>query len=223
MLEPMAVVNPSDGSGPPAAQGRMRRPGREAVRRRLLDSALEVFAERGLADASLDEVAARAGLTKGAIYSNFESKDDLFFAMMGDQARTRLEAIRAVLGGAELQPTRPEALHEIGRILTEAFTAQWQWELVLLDFWRRALRDDEVRRRFVAHRRELRAAIGEAVAQILGSSREVPGLGPEEVVTVVLALYNGLALERYVDPDQVNDDMFGRVLALLGRQARGGP
>src|ERR1035441_2276195 len=57
---------------PPA---RARRPGRAAVRRRLLDAALEVFAEYGFASANLDQVAAAAGLTKGAIYSNFTSKD----------------------------------------------------------------------------------------------------------------------------------------------------
>lgn len=192
------------------------------MRRRLLDAALEVFAERGLANASLDEVAARAGLTKGAIYSNFESKDDLFFAMMNDQALTRLDAIRRVLAGAKLDGPSTEALFEIGRVLTEAFTEQRQWELVLLDFWRRALGDDAVRSRFVAQRRELRSAIAEAIVQILGGSPEAPGLDLDEVVTVVLALYNGLAIERYVDPDRVSDDMFGRVLALLGRQVQGG-
>ena len=66
-------------SAPPS---RARRPTREVVRRRLLDAALQVFAEQGFASASLDQVAEAAGLTKGAIYSNFAGKDDLFFAMM---------------------------------------------------------------------------------------------------------------------------------------------
>jgi len=45
-----------------------------------------VFAEFGFENASLDQVAATAGLTKGAVYSNFAGKDDLFFAMMNDQS-----------------------------------------------------------------------------------------------------------------------------------------
>jgi len=196
---------------------RVRRPRREAVRRRLLDAALQVFAERGFAGASLDEVAAAAGLTKGAIYSNFESKDDLFFAMMSDQVSTSIEAIRGVLIGTAGDARKEQARYEIGRLLTEAFTQQREWELVLLDFWRRAVADEEVRPQFLAHRRALRAAIADSVEQVLGRSPDIGGLSIDEVVTVVLALFNGLAIEQYVDPDLVSDDLFGRVLAMLGR------
>src|SRR5687767_12383789 len=52
------------------------------TRERLLDAAAEVFAERGFAGASIDEIAVRAGHTKGAVYSNFEGKDDLFLALI---------------------------------------------------------------------------------------------------------------------------------------------
>ncbi len=189
------------------------------MRRRLLDAALEVFAERGFAGASLDRVAAVAGLTKGAIYSNFASKDDLFFAMMKDQALNRLETIRTFLAVTAVDSNRRQALHDIGRLLTEAFTEQREWELVLLDFWRRAVRDDEVRLQFVAHRRALRAAIADRVEQVLGRAPVVGGLTVDDVVTVVLALSNGLAIEQYVDPDLVSDDLFGRVLAMLAGEA----
>ena len=218
-VKPAEANAPSTGAQSPGPlPARTRRPRRQAVRRRLLDAALQVFAERGFAGASLDEVAAAAGLTKGAIYSNFASKDDLFFAMMSDQALSRIETIRSVLAGTTTDGRSPQALFEIGRILTQAFSEQREWELVLLDFWRRAVRDDEIRPRFVAHRRQLRAAIADSVEQTLDTSADVGGLSLDEVVTVVLALFNGLAIERYVDPDLVSDDMFGRVLAILGRQ-----
>jgi hypothetical protein len=108
---------------------------------------------------------------------------------------------------------------EIGRLLTEAFTEQREWELVLLDYWHRAVADDEVRPQFLAHRRALRAAIADSVEQVLGRSPELGGLSTDEVVTVVLALFNGLAIEQYVDPELVGSDLFGRVLAMLGEQA----
>ena len=85
----------------------------------------------------------------------------------------------------------------IRRLLTETFTEQREWELVLLDFWRRAVADDEVRPQFLAHRRALRAAIAESIEQVLGRSPAVGGLSVDEVVTVVLALFNGLAIEQY--------------------------
>jgi hypothetical protein len=110
-----------------------------------------------------------------------------------------------------------QTLHDIGRLLTEAFTEQQEWQLVFLDFWRRAVRDDDVRAQFVAHRRALRAAIADPVEQILGQAPALGELTVDDVVTVVLALNNGLAIEQYVDPDLVSDDLFGRVLAQLSR------
>jgi len=218
----MPSVNPAQANpvaprdpGPSRAQ----RPRREDVRRRLLDAALQVFAERGFNGASLDEVAAAAGLTKGAIYSNFASKDELFFAMMSDQALKRLETIRTVLANTPSDSPVNQALLDIGRLLTEALTEQREWELVLLDYWHRAVADDDVRPQFLAHRRALRVAIADSVEQVLGRSPELGDLSVDEVVTAVLALFNGLAIEQYVDPELVRSDLFGRVLAMLGRQA----
>jgi AcrR family transcriptional regulator len=72
------------------------------VRRRLLDAALDVFAEFGFDNATVDHVASAAGLTKGAVYSNFASKDDFFFAMMGDQILERVGIVRAMLAAIPL-------------------------------------------------------------------------------------------------------------------------
>ena len=202
-------------AAPPA--GRIRRPGRAAVRRRLLDAALQVFAEQGFASASLDQVAEAAGLTKGAIYSNFAGKDDLFFAMMKDQVTKRIETVRTALGASSPGADGEQARRDIGRLLTEAFTQQREWQLVFLDFWQRAVRDDDVRTQFVAHRRALRAAIAESVEQNLGRSPVLGQFTVDDVITLVLALSNGLAIEQYADPGLVSDDLFGRVLAQLSR------
>src|ERR1039458_4428472 len=138
---------------------RIRRPKREVVRRRLLDAALEVFAERGFDTANLDQVAAAAGLSKGAIYSNFTSKDELFYAMMSEQVLVRVESVRTALAARTGDGYEPQNIRDIGGLLTAAFTEQREWRLVFLDFWRRAVRDDDVRVRFIAHRRTLRDAI----------------------------------------------------------------
>ncbi len=222
----MKVVNGTPGSEssplagtahPPVA--RVRRPRRETVRRRLLDAALPVFAERGFADANLDQVAAAAGLTKGAIYSNFAGKDDLFFAMMAEQVMRRVEDVRAALAPHAAGTRGPQALKEIGRYLTDAITAERDWQLVFLDFWRRAVRDDAVRAQFLAHRRVLRAAIAISIEKLFGRDPTPDGFAVDDVVTLVLALCNGLAIERYIDSGLVDDDLFGRILARLARES----
>jgi AcrR family transcriptional regulator len=197
---------------------RVRRPRREEVRRRLLDAALVVFAEHGFDAANLDQIAGVAGLTKGAIYSNFTGKDDLFYAMMAEQILVRVESIRTALTAGTADTFHLQDIRHIGDLLTEAFDEQREWRMVFLDFWRRAVRDDDVRARFIAHRRTLRDAIAASVEEFLGGSPPAGDLAVDDVVTVVLALSNGLAIEQYVDPSAVGPDLFGRVLVLLSGQ-----
>jgi len=224
MIGGVSDVNGETASGPASeasrhvpSPARVRRPGRAAVRRRLLDAALELFAERGFAGASMDQIAEAAGLTKGAIYSNFASKDDLFFAMMQDQVLQRVEALQAVLAAGSPGADDQQALRGIGHLLTEALPEQREWRLVFLDFWQRAVRDDRVRAQYVAHRRALRSAVAQYIEQILGRPPFLGELSGDDVVTVVLALSNGLAIEQYADPGAVSDDLLGRVLSQLSR------
>src|SRR6478609_1371282 len=67
---------------------------RERTRRKLLDAAAQVFAEVGLDAASVEAVCDRAGFTRGAFYSNFDSKDELFLELAGTVARERVQAVR---------------------------------------------------------------------------------------------------------------------------------
>ena len=68
---------------------------REATRQKLLDAAAQVFAEVGLDAASVEAICERAGFTRGAFYSNFETKDELFLELAGNVARERVQAVRA--------------------------------------------------------------------------------------------------------------------------------
>src|ERR1700730_5330771 len=70
---------------------------RELTRRNLLEAAAVVFAREGFHGASLDEVAATAGFTKGAVYSNFKSKDDLFLALLDDRIERQFAVASEVL------------------------------------------------------------------------------------------------------------------------------
>lgn len=74
---------------------------REATRQKLLDAAAQVFAEVGLDAASVEAICDRAGFTRGAFYSNFETKDELFLELAGRVARERVGAVRARVGELE--------------------------------------------------------------------------------------------------------------------------
>jgi AcrR family transcriptional regulator len=194
---------------------RTRRPTREEVRRRLLDAAGQVFARHGFAAASVDDVARAAGLTKGAVYSNFASKDELFFALLGEHIALRLEVFAAL----QLDASGPAlGARRIGDALMRAAVEDQDWQLLFIEFWQRAMRDPEAREQFVAHRREHRAAIATAIERRAEELRYPLPMAPDDLAAVVLALSNGLAIEHLVDPDGVPGRVFGEALAAVLRR-----
>jgi AcrR family transcriptional regulator len=201
------------GTTPPAATPptppRTPRPRKNEVRSRVLQAAGEVSAERGFAAASLDQVAVAAGFTKGAVYSNFVSKDELFLALMTDEVARRVDVVETVLRQAA---DLPGALAAVGAELSRRDAT---WQLLFLEFWQRAMRDPAVRRAFVASRRDLRARVAEVVARFLAEHPVRTGWDAESLTVVLIALSNGLAVEALPDPDAVPDDLLTRVLADL--------
>src|SRR5499426_3908325 len=95
---------------------------RAMTRRHLLDAAAIVFARNGFHGATLDEVAATAGFTKGAVYSNFKSKDDLFLALLEDRTDRQLAVVSDVLaaGGHEVAEQFPR--------VSELFRGELFWD-----------------------------------------------------------------------------------------------
>ena len=80
---------------------------RQLTREHLLAAAAQVFAERGFHGATLDEVARVAGFTKGAVYSNFASKDDLFLALFKANYEREMEGLVSILGSSARAARRP--------------------------------------------------------------------------------------------------------------------
>src|SRR5580704_19137668 len=86
------------GSAPVAASARTRQTERtRATRRKLLDAAKRIFAQQGFEAARLEDIAAGAGYTRGAFYANFEDKEEIFFALLEEWVRERIESITAAM------------------------------------------------------------------------------------------------------------------------------
>ena len=85
------------------------RPTRGEVRDRIFDAASKVFAAEGFAGATIDAIGQAAGFTKGAVYSNFESKDELFLALLDREFELRGEQIATALEAAAATPLPPQA------------------------------------------------------------------------------------------------------------------
>ncbi|MDT9594071.1 helix-turn-helix domain-containing protein [Nocardioides zeae] len=196
-----------------------RRPPRAEVRRTLLEAAARVFARAGIDAASLEEVAAEAGLTKGAIYSNFAGKDDLVEAVVAENLRSDVDLGLAAVEAGGSMVERAQAL---GDELTRSFVRQPERHMLFLELWQREVRaapggqvrDDTL----MTHRRDLHDTVTAAIAEHAADTGAVLPMPPEQLATVLLALSHGFAIELQLDGDRVPDDLFGQVLALLVRQ-----
>jgi AcrR family transcriptional regulator len=176
----------------------------------LMRSAARVAARRGLEAASVDEVAREAGFTKGAVYANFESKEDLFLSMLDERFAERLRDIDRVLreGGTPEEQARRAASDFIATI-----GAAPGWERLFFEFAVYATRHEDFRRRLVRRYRDLRERIAELLARRAEELGIEPALPPEQVAAMTFAMTNGMALERLLEPEAVPDDLYPAMMA----------
>src|SRR5881227_2869420 len=132
-----------------------RSQGREA-REELLTAALRVFAGRGYSEAGVDEIAAEAGYSKGALYWHFPGKEQLLTALIDERIDAPMRDRFALLASAPPeQDMSLEATREFSRQLSEAREAL----LLEREYWSLAIRDPVLRARYCERQKELRDAL----------------------------------------------------------------
>lgn len=196
----------TSGSPPPPA----RRTPRAQVRRRLLTSAAEVFAEQGYAEATVDEIALRAGFTKGAIYSNFGNKQALFAAVLQTRAEDERERL---LTEASDEPN--EIARSVARIMAEEITTDTQRGRLGLEFAAHAARDDAVRESWTPLRRAQREVAARVIVQVTDRSGLELTAEPAVAALIMHCLTNGLWMEHLADPGIVDADAIERALSTV--------
>jgi AcrR family transcriptional regulator len=178
----------------------------------LLTSATRVFAARGYATASLEDIARDAGVTKGAVYWNFDSKQDLFFALLDERLDQGARRLMSLTAGASAEGDSAPA---VSAGLSEIIDAQRETVLLLHEHWSLAVRDPSLAKAYAERERRLRADIA-ATIEARHRTTGVPLVVPaERVATMILALANGMAMDRLVDEGAVPEDLFGEALSLL--------
>jgi AcrR family transcriptional regulator len=186
---------------------------REQTRQELISAAEACFVTRGFHATSVDQVAERAGYTKGAVYSNFAAKEDLFFAVYERRVE---QALTEVAPG--LRQAGPE--HAIDWLATTTIERRDRddgWLAVFFEFWGHVVRYPELRERFAAIHARFLELLAEAVRQLA----EDRGLAlPADVTASQVALaWNamevGLGLERLTQPKAVDVVVARRMSWLL--------
>src|SRR4051794_19307990 len=173
----------------------------------LLGAAAETFAKRGYEAATMDEIAERVGLSKGALYYRYNSKEALFLALLDE----RCAAYVAQLDDAASPGAGWNALSE--QFL--AVLREGSWPRLFFEFVSYAARNPRARRRLVTRTRALREAFERVVERQAELAKTELTIPAADVALAIIALGNGLALERLADPRGVPDRVFTELPALL--------
>ncbi|MGD0378761.1 MAG: TetR/AcrR family transcriptional regulator [Acidimicrobiales bacterium] len=189
---------------------------RQQTRDHLLQAAAEVFAARGFHGASLDEVAAKAGFTKGAVYSNFKNKEELFLALLEAIQQREMDALHTTIQASEIPPeARLSDFVNLIRDQTQDLGANW--DILYQEFTLYALRNPAAREKLAA----FDAMTIRSVSDLIESERSRQSIGtlehPEHVARIVVALFRGIGLMRALDAALVDASFLETAMAFLAR------
>ena len=183
----------------------------EATRAKLLAAAEKIFARDGFEASRLEDIATEAGYTRGAFYANFDSKEDLLFALMERLVTEKVRVVRRILEGFETPASRTRALRDYYAQLA----CDHRWALLLLEFKLFAVRHPEARARLVERYRRLRAPGRELFETLLTQlGRKLP-VSTNAASIGLSAFANALLLENLLDPKALAPEEIRCLLSLF--------
>jgi AcrR family transcriptional regulator len=190
------------------------RPTRDDTREKLFEAAARVFEEQGIGGASIEAIAAAAGFTRGAFYSNFTGKDELIIAMLEDHVEQSIRRNLDLLADHKDPADFIDALKTMDRSRQDPLGRSPLLHMEMILFVARAeKRRPELAKRLRA-RRKLIADIVETTSRDSGRS---VSLSPIWNGAILLALEDGFRLHRLIDPETTPADSFLRTIGDLQR------
>lgn len=183
------------------------------TRAALLRAASDLFSRRGLEGASVEEVAAAAGYTKGAFYSNFASKEELFLVILDERFAEHLEHIDQRLAGAgdadeEARATASGFLRDIH--------ADPQWPRLYFEFAAYAARNEAFREELAKRHREMRRRMAEVFTRWSADYPVEPPLPMADIAAMVDFMADGFLFDQMIDPS-LDDSLYESMQAVFVR------
>jgi AcrR family transcriptional regulator len=188
------------------------RPTRDDTREKLFEAAAQVFEEQGIGGASIEAIAAAAGFSRGAFYSNFTSKDELIIAMLEEHVAQTIRRNLDLLARHKSIDDFIAALKTMDRGQQDPLGRSPLLHMEMILFVARAeKRRPELAKRLRA-RRKLIVDVVEATSKNSGNNRD---LNAPWTAAIVLALEDGFRLHRLIDPETTPADSFLRAIGDL--------
>lgn len=162
---------------------------------RLLDAAFEAFAELGFHAATIPEICRRAGYTHGAFYSNFTSKDELFFALFDRHATKLVERLAGLAAQADAR-----SIDELADLMSQIDDDERAWYLVSTEFTLYAIRDPRAAQRLAEHDAKVRAQVVRVIETMLRRTGRTATVDLDRLARLLIAIREGGLAQSYVEP-----------------------
>lgn len=185
---------------------------RAQTRADLLAAAARVFIERGFEGASIEAIAAEAGYTRGAFYSNFESKEQLFAELLQQRVYSVYRGMAEDAASGKRQTLR-EAGEQLAEIQGDE-EGQWLFRL-WLELLAHAGRDESFRAIAAGFWSGNRALTAKGIDDAYRDAGVEPPVPADHLATAMIAMDIGLALQHFVDPDAVQLPLYPELFELL--------
>ena len=196
----------------PAATRMTREESKANTRERLLGAARSVFASRGFRGASVEEIASEAGFSTGALYSNFDGKEDLFLVLM---EREIAEHAREISDAVEARDSVAERAAGGARRWMTMIEREPELLLLFTEFWAYGVRDAQVRPKVAARFAQVRELLTRLIADGVREFDLELQMPAEQLAVAIDALADGIARQKLTDADAVPDELMGKILSLL--------
>ncbi len=171
---------------------------RENRRRQILDAAIECFAHHGFQRTTMEDIIREAGLSAGAIYSYFQSKDQIIETLADQRHEREKRIIEAALNREEWAASLSELFRSFSSELLTASSARKERRLGI-QLWAEALCNPKVLTLIRRGINQPLKLLSNAIAEAQGSGRLQRTLNPEAAARVLIAMFHGLILQQAWD------------------------
>jgi len=182
-----------------------------ATRRKLLLAAEQTFARDGYEAARLEDIAAQAGYTRGAFYANFDSKEDIFFALLEQWVAQQISEVDVLLRRHDNPSQRLRALRQHYAEIAQ----DRRLVLLSLEFKLFAVRHPEAHARLRARQRGLRSCGGDILRRVMKSLGRSSPISSAAAATALGAFSHAMLLEHLVDSTSLTDAEIRNLLGLF--------
>jgi AcrR family transcriptional regulator len=209
----IVFVRYAEGVAKAIKQRLTRQESRLETRTKLLESAAQLFAKGGYEGASVDLIAESAGYSKGAFYSNFESKEAIFLALLDTHKRREIEALAQLVA----QDIPASELISLIRNAESSRISEFDFGLLSAEFQLQACRDKTFAKTYAKlHRTHVDTMAG-LITKLFAKLDRTPPSQPKDLADIIMALTTGLSLQRTsVQGPLRKGFLTGAILLVLG-------